>query len=121
MTDELQSISDSPGVTGLCLHRGAEVIEHTLPASYGAAAAGNLCQSIAGAFIAYADAGRPLTQSYFQYPESGVLVLTSSPEGQSQAGPAGDFFLTVLVSDQSSISGILPPARAFLARQARGD
>ena len=120
MTPELQSISDFPGVTGLCLHRGAQVMEHSLPASYGDAAAANLCQSIAGAFIAYADAGRPLMQSYFQFPESGVLVLTSSPEGQSQPSPAEDFFLTFLVSDQSAISGILAPARAFLARQALG-
>jgi hypothetical protein len=120
MTTELQSIAASPGVTGLCLHRGATVLEHTFPAFFGDAAAADLCRSVASAFVAYAEAGRPLTQSYFQFPESGMLVLTGSPEGGTQPNPAEDLFLTFLLSDRSAISGILAPARAFLAGQACG-
>lgn len=116
MTPELQAISNTPGITGLCLHRGAEVIHHTLPDTYGNAAAVDLCHVVANIFLAYSEVERPVTQGYFQYPESGIFVLKSSP-GKSRA--ASECFLTFLVSDQAAIPAVLAPARAFLARQAR--
>jgi hypothetical protein len=116
MTSELQAISNTPGITGLCLHRGTEVIHHNLPDTYGDAAATDLCHVVAGIFSAYSEVGRPVTQSYFQYPESGILVLRSAP-GKNTA--AKECYLTFLVSDQAAIPTVLAPARAFLARQAR--
>lgn len=114
MTAELQAISNTPGITGLCLHRGAEVIHHTLPDTYGSAAAADLCHVVAGIFAAYAEADRPVTQGYFQYPESGIFVLKSA----NRKGSGGNF-LTFLVSDKAAVPAVLAPARAFLARHGR--
>ena len=116
MTAELQAISNTPGITGLCLHRGAEILHHNLPATYGDAAATDLCHVVSGIFSAYANAERPVTQGYFQYPESGILVVKSA-RGKNAA--AKECFLTFLVSDQNAIQTVLAPARAFLSRQAR--
>ncbi len=117
MTTELQAISNIPGITGLCLHRGTEVLHHNLPAAYGDAAASDLSHVVAGIFSAYTEVDRPVSQGYFDYPESGILVVKSA-RGKSAA--AKDCFLTFLVSDQSAVSAVLAPARAFLARQMRG-
>ena len=116
MTEELQAIAGTPGITGLCLHRGNELLHHNLPATMGKATATDLCHAVAGAFSAYAEAERPITQGYFQFPEGGVLVLrTSSTGGTAER----EFYLTFLVSDQNAISAVMAPARAFLTRQTR--
>jgi|GEM_PF-4454674 len=120
MTSELLSMAGSAGITGLCFHRGTEILHHSLPDIYGDAAAAELCQAVVSAFIAYAGAERPLTQSYFQYPENGVLVLTSPPADRTHPDPATDFFLTFLVSDPAALPAIIAPARGFLTKQARG-
>ena len=119
MTKELQAIASTPGIAGVCLHRGRDILEHSLPATYGDAAAEDLCNAIVSAFAAYARAERPLSQSYFQYPESGVLVLTMPPKSRPDPAPGADFFLTFLVSDPAAIPAILAPAKAFLTREAR--
>lgn len=116
MTTELHAISNTPGITGLCLHRGTEVLHHNLPDTYGDAAASDLCHVVAGIFSAYSDVDRPVTQGYFQYPESGILVIKSTRTGNPAAK---ECYLTFLVSDQSAIPAVLAPARAFLARQVR--
>ena len=116
MTEELNAIAALPGITGLCLHRGDELLHHNLPAAMGNATATDLCHAVSGAFSAYAEAARPATQGYFEFPEGGVLVLrTGSPDGNS----GREFFLTFLVRDQSVIPELLAPARAFLTRQTR--
>jgi hypothetical protein len=116
MTEELNAIAAVPGITGLCLHKGNELIHHNLPAAMGTATANDLCHAVAGTFSAYAEAARPILQTYFQFPEGGVFVLrTGSPEGTS----GREFYLTFLVSDQNAIGEVLAPARAFLTRQTR--
>ena len=116
MTAELQAISNIPGATALCLHRGAEVIHHNLPDTYGDAAATDLCHVVSGIFSAYSQVAQPVTQGYFQYPESGIPVIKSSPV---KSTAAKECFLTFLVSDPRAIQTVLAPARAFLARQTR--
>lgn len=116
MTEELNAIAATPGITGLCLHRGHELLHHNLPPAMGTATATDLCHAVAGAFSAYAEADRPITQGYFHFPEGGVLVFrTGSPTGTSER----EFFLTFLVQDQNAIPELLAPARAFLTRQTR--
>ena len=116
MTEELIAIADIPGITGLCLHKGEELLHHNFPATMGRATAMDLCHAVAGTLSAYAEASRPISQSYFQYPEGGVLVLrTGSAEGTSER----EFYLTFLISDPSAIAEVLAPARAFLTRQTR--
>jgi hypothetical protein len=113
MTEELNAIAAIPGITGLCLHRGEELLHCDFPPALGRATAADLCHAVAGALSAYAEAGRPVTQSYFEYPEGGVLTIcsgrTSSPE----------FQLTFLVNDRAAIAQVMAPARAFLKRQTR--
>ena len=116
MTEELNAIAAIPGITGLCLHKGNELLHHNLPATMGRATATDLCHAVAGTLSAYAEAVRPITQSYFQFPEGGVLVLrTGSVEGTTER----EFYLTFLVNDQRAIAEVLAPARAFLTRQTR--
>ena len=116
MTEELNAIAAIPGITGLCLHQGGELLHHNLPAAMGRATAADLCHAVAGTFLAYAEAARPISQTYFRYPEGGVFVLrTGSAEGTSDR----EFYLTFLVSDPAAIAEVMAPARAFLTRQTR--
>ncbi len=117
MTTELLALSNTSGITALCLHRGTEVLHHNLPDAYGDAAASNLCHVVAGIFAAYAHVDRPVSQGYFQYSESGILVVKSA---RAKNAAAKECFLTFLVSDRSAVAAVLPPARAFLARQITG-
>ncbi len=116
MTEELNAIAAIPGITGLCLHRGEEMMHWQFPPALGRATATDLCHAVAGAFLAYAEASRPLSQGYFEFPEGGVLVLRA---GSSEGTSAREFYLTFLVHDRSAIPQVIAPARAFLTRQTR--
>jgi hypothetical protein len=117
MTKELQAIAAIPGIAGVCLHRGRDIMEHAFPDNYSDSAE-DLCSAVVGAFSAYARAERPLTQSYFQYPESGILVLTATPKSRPRPAPAADFFLTFLVRDPAALAAVMAPAREFLEKEA---
>jgi hypothetical protein len=116
MTEELNAIAALPGITGLCLHRGEELLHCDFPPALGRATAADLCHAVAGALSAYAEAARPVTQGYFEYPEGGVLVIRA---GSSDGISSHEFHLTFLVKDRAAIAEVMAPARAFLTRQTR--
>jgi hypothetical protein len=109
MTPELETISKLPGVVGVCFHQDHHVIFQNLPLAYGAATAESLSRAVSRALGTYHQAQRRVSQAYFQYPQSGVLVIVS-PRANGQ-------YLSILVQDQATILKLLEPARAFLARQ----
>ncbi len=128
MKAELTALTSLPGVTGYCLHRGARVLEHQLPSGYPVSAVSSLCATVADTFLIHANARRPLTHSYFQYPEGGLLIITASsasgtalsqqPWNPEQLDPTADLFLSLLINNQSALAALIPPARALLQSAA---
>lgn len=128
MNTSLETLLAIPGVIGLVFHRGQEIVEEHLPATWGAASVRMLCRAVIQGFSGYAAAGRQATQCWFEFPEGCVLSLTpplqenqitrSMARGTDQPQQLAAPSLTFILADPSALDNILVPANSFLARQA---
>ena len=128
MNTPLESLLAIPGVTSLVFHRGEEIVEAHLPATWGATSVRMLCRAVIQGFSGYAAAGRQATQCWFEFPEACVLALTpplqetqitrSMARGTDQPQQIAAPFLTFVLSDPAALDQIVVPANAYLARQA---
>jgi hypothetical protein len=124
----LDALAALPGVSGLVFHRGLEIVNSILPETWGASSVRTLCRAVINGFSGYASSGRQATQCWFEFPEACVLSLTpplqenqitrSIARGPDQPQQIAAPFLTFILTDRSVVAEILPPANAFLARQA---
>lgn len=105
MNAAVESLANLPGVTGLCHHRGAEVLWGILPENVSEERALALCAAVHAAFGAYAGAGRVLREAWFEFPGFGVLVLAAP------AVAPGDF-LTFFITDRAAAAGVAAAVKA---------
>jgi hypothetical protein len=110
MNEELKALAATDGVRALCFHRGAKPVFHSFKPAYGPATAADLSRAVTELFAVYAQGNRPLQETWFQFPECGVLVL-AAPGGQQS-------FLSFMLSDTAAIAAVSGPAKAFLARNS---
>jgi hypothetical protein len=122
MNDELHHLAQLPGVQGVCLHRGSEVVYHRLPDALSDSAAA-LAESVANTFASYQQSGRPANQVLFQYPEGvifAITVLAAPREAEDSPAPSMPY-LTFLLQTKEAALPLMPQARTWLARYAAGD
>ena len=90
MSTAVDQLAALPGVTGICLHRGADMVECRLPEHVTGERAAALCAAVAGAFATYAGAGRQLREAWFEFPGLGVLAMPAPWQPEEML----TFFLT---------------------------
>lgn len=119
---ELTAFKSVPGLVGVVLHQGEQVLAHEFPPLYSTATLQEVASSVTRMFSGYARVGRHITHGLWKYAEGTLLVLTCYPAKPSGLLPADEElttpFLTLLLLDAQVADAIISPARAMLSRLA---
>ena len=102
----------SEGVTGLCIHTGAEICWKRLPANCSEAQAASLCAAVETSFKSYAAAERRLTEACFSFSLHTVLVIARPPKAEA---PAASDFVTFLLTSPAAAAEAAIAARKWLS------
>src|SRR5688500_3040403 len=115
MNPDIENLAALDGVAGLFVHRGGIIKWQRRPDSLSNDHAGALCNAVSKAFAAYARAGRPLTQAWFEFTGQSVLVMARTPAA-NEAGP--EMFLTFLIRERTVAAAVISAALAYVESES---